>query len=58
MCLYSYKLFNMKDDETTIEMFIEFTNIINGLHVLRNFFIELEKVIELLGGQSHNHTRS
>ena len=48
----------MKDDETTIEMFIEFTNIINGLHVLRNFFIELERVIELLGGQSHNHTRS
>ena len=46
--MHSDELFSMKDNESMIKIFIRFTNIINGLQVLRKVLKELEKVIKIL----------
>ena len=46
--MHSYELFFMKDDESIVEMFTRFTNIINELQALGKVYTESEKVMKIL----------
>ena len=46
--MHSYELFFMKDDESIVEMFTRFTNIINELQALGKVYTEYEKVMKIL----------
>ena len=47
--VHSYELFAMKDNESIVEMFTRFTNIMNGLEALGRAYKESEKVMKIWG---------
>ena len=46
--MHGYELFSMKDNESIVEMFIGFIDIISGLQTLGKIYGELVKVMKIL----------
>ena len=46
--MHGFEIFSMKDNESIIEMFTRFTDIINGLQVLGKNYKETETVMKIL----------
>ena len=46
--MYNYELFTMKDNETVVDVFNGFIDVINGLQALGKVYKESEKLMKIL----------